>query len=66
MICGSFDNAAASGFAIRGQYFSRFADWRFADPIIFCGLKTSANLQIHYFSSFSLKFKDDFWLLGHF
>jgi hypothetical protein len=40
--------------------------------IIFCGLKTSANPQIHNFSRadislkyvLSFKFKDDLWLLG--
>jgi hypothetical protein len=28
----------------------RFADLWFADPILFCGLKTSANPQMHNFS----------------
>jgi hypothetical protein len=33
------------------------ANLRFADPIIFCGLKTSANPQIHNFSPYKCKFK---------
>ncbi len=48
-----------------------FADLRFADPIIFCGFKTSLNPHIHNFSLYkymlkmlSFKFKVDFWLLG--
>jgi hypothetical protein len=48
-----------------------FAICGFADLIIFCGLKTSANPQTHNFSLrrykikiLSFKFKDDFWLLG--
>jgi hypothetical protein len=34
---------------LRTIYFLRFADSRLADTIIFCGLNTSTNLQIHKF-----------------
>ncbi len=54
-------------------YFLKFADLRFADPIIFSGPETSANMQIHNFSPYnyklkmlSFKFQDDSWLLGQF
>ncbi len=50
-----------------------FADLLFADPVIFCGHKTSAKPQIHKFYPYrfqlkmlSFKFKDDFWFLGQF
>jgi hypothetical protein len=50
---------------LRTMYFWQFADLRFVDPIIFCGLKTSAN---NYFFPYNyklepllLEFKDDFW-----
>ncbi len=54
----------------------RFSDHvllRFADTIIFCRLKTSANPQINNLSPYkyelkmlSFTLKDDFWFLGHF
>jgi hypothetical protein len=36
---------------------SRITHMQFANPIIFCGLKTSANPQVHKFSSYKYKLK---------
>jgi hypothetical protein len=58
---------------IADHIFLGFADLQFADSIFFCGIKTSANPQIHSFYSYkykpkvlSFKFKDGFWLLEQF
>jgi hypothetical protein len=40
---------------LRSIYFLGFADLRFSD--IFCGLKTSANPQIHHFYPYKYKIK---------
>jgi hypothetical protein len=51
----TFANVAICGFVICRPYI--FCELRFADPIIFCRLKTSANPQMHNFSSYKYKLK---------
>ena len=60
-----FFRFASTNVSICGPYL--YCDLRFADPVIFCGLTTSANTQTHHFLltiMLSFKFKDDLWLLG--
>jgi hypothetical protein len=51
LIFGPSDNVAICEFAIGVSFL------RFADPIIFVGLKTSAYLQIHNFYPYKYKLK---------
>ncbi len=67
-----FADSNFEGFADLPQMW-HIAGLRFADPIIFFELKTSANPHIYNFSPYkykfkmlSFKFKDDFWLLEQF